>query len=138
MKKFLPLIGVLIIGGALFFIYKNAPEKSNMENTAPDVTMEASALFSEFSDDEAAANEKYLNKVVIVSGAVAQTVSGENGKMPNLSLKTGDEFGSVICSFDDRSTFEKFEFHADENVKLKCVCMDYYRDVKLVDCVFVK
>lgn len=134
MKKILVVFSILLIGAALFLLLKNTAEKSTVENATPDVSVDASALFAEFSSDESAANEKYLNKVVVVSGTVAKTVGSENGAMPTLRLESGREEGAVLCIFDRQLEHQRKEFHTGENVTLQCLCMDYYRDVKLVGC----
>ena len=136
MKKILPLIGILLVAAALFFISRHAPEKSRMENAPVDVSISAPALFAEFMEDESAANEKYLNKVVVVSGTVQNAITNKSGGMPTLHFETKNPAGKVICVFDPQTEHARPEFHPGEQLSLKCTCMDFYRDVKLVDCVF--
>ena len=135
MKKYLPIVIIILLGAAVFYIYKQAPESTGIKRAKVDVEIEAPTLFAEFMADESAANEKYLNKVVAITGMVADVTTNRNTGMPILRLETNRSSGFVDCELDAETEHRRPEFHPGERIALKCVCMDFYEHVKLVDCV---
>ena len=141
MKKLLPpLLGILLIGAVFYFLLKGNQQKG-MHATTSDMTISAVELFADFQQDESAANQKYLNKTVEIKGEISDIKKGRNG-MPKLTLaanpayRTGRHptFG-ILCTFDAQSKHPRQEFHLGEEVVLKCICMDYYNNVELTNCV---
>lgn len=105
-----------------------------MHSATADLSISAIELYADFRQDESAANEKYLNKTVVVQGEVIAISKGKNG-MPRLKLfSKGTSFG-VQCLLDKESPHQRLEFHEGEMVTMKCICMDYYNDVELTNCV---
>ncbi len=134
MKKFLPLIAFLAILIIAYFLFFPKKPTSNMHQAKVDMAISAIELYADFRQDETAANEKFLNKTVVVEGEVIGISTGKNG-MPQLKLfSEGTSFG-VRCLLDKESEHKRLEFHQGETVTLKCICMDYYNDVELTNCV---
>ena len=137
MKKSLPLLALLLIAVATYFLFFGDSPPSDMRHTKSDLSLTAIELYADFREDEAAANEKFLNKTLVVHGEVIDVKTGKNG-MPRLKLfSKGTSFG-VQCLMDKESKQARMEYHLGEIVKLKCICMDYYNDVELTNCVEVK
>jgi hypothetical protein len=103
-------------------------DKTNFEITAID-------LVQEFSSDETAANTKYLNKVIEVSGRVAKVEDIEDGF--NVYLQEPDHLSGVICGFNPEVA-QKEDFILDEIIKVKGLCTGYLFDVVFVKCVLLK
>lgn len=133
MKKYLPYLLFLLVCTVIYLFLKKPGERS-MRRTPADATVEAPTLFNEFYNDEAAANENYLNKVVKLTGKV-KTSSKDKDGLPELELESGSPLGTIRCAFDPRSDHRRRPFEQGEAVQLKCICTDFYRDVKLVRCV---
>jgi hypothetical protein len=133
MKKIL-LIGltIAVIGIGIGLMMYNKPHE-NMANAKVDASIEAPALFSAFSTDEAAANEKYLNKTVAVTGTVSET-KNENGAV-SVMLASDDLMFGVKCELDALSEHKRKEFQSGEKVTFKCICTGYLSDVVLTRCV---
>jgi hypothetical protein len=136
MKYLKVLLPLLIIGGGFAYYLYNKPHK-NMEQASADLSIAADQLFKAFSEDEAAANTAYLNKVVQVSGKVRSSSLDENGN-PSVVLESGDELSGVVCQMDELSKDQRKEFSAGEDVTFKCMCTGMLMDVVLVRCVEVK
>ncbi|KAA3624091.1 MAG: hypothetical protein DWQ02_23520 [Bacteroidetes bacterium] len=133
--KFLKIVIVLLfIGGAIGFYLFNKPHK-NMNKAKADIKIEAPELFSAFESDELAANEKYLDKVVEVTGVVSE-VKQEDGII-SVVLETEDLMFGVICQLDEYSESRKSDFKIGESVTLKGLCTGSLMDVVLVRCVEV-
>jgi len=134
MKKLLLIGGLLaIIGaGAGFYLY-NKPHQ-NIRSAEADFRMTAAELFSEYEADEAAANGKYLGKVIEVTGVVQESGSDEEGKT-SITLEGGGMMFGVICKLDDFSEAKRTEFAEGEQVTFKGECTGMLMDVVLVRCV---
>ena len=105
-----------------------------MHRVKADLSVSAVALYADFQQDEAAANEKYLNKTIVVNGEIVDIGDARKG-MPKLKLASKDNQYGVVCSMDPESPHRRKEYHKGEIVTLKCICMDYYNDVELTNCV---
>jgi hypothetical protein len=128
MKKI--LIPVIIIGiiavGIGYYMY-NKPVAS-LENKKADVSVTANQIISEYEADEKAANEKYLGKVVEVSGTVS-TITDEGGKV-KVQLQTDNPMALVICELEDGK--DAGQIQAGQQAKVKGLCSGYLSDVVLV------
>ncbi|MEK7253942.1 MAG: hypothetical protein AAB316_04305 [Bacteroidota bacterium] len=124
MKKIL-LFGLLIavVGIGIGYMIYNKPHK-NMASAKADYTLDAKVLVAEFSSDEAAANEKYLGKIITVTGSVAEVTTDDNGN-PSVMLDTGDPMAAVKCNLDFASKPKRTEFQTGETVTLKGDCSGF-------------
>lgn len=136
-KIIFSIIGIVAIGGLATGIYLwNKPHK-NMQRAAADLTVAATDLMAAFKNDENAANAKYLDKVVAVSGKVRETTT--NGGVTVISLDAADDFGSITCELDQRSEQSRTTFSPGESITLKGMCAGNNGiDVVLVRCVLVE
>ena len=134
MKRLLG-IGLLLalLGlGVGYFMY-NKPHQ-NMDKAKVDVALEASELFTAFETNEAEANEKYLDKIIKVSGTVKEVSTDDKGNI-SVTLESGSEMFGVICQMDDLTEHAKTNFEPGEQVTFKGVCTGMLMDVVLVRCV---
>ncbi|MCB0521483.1 MAG: hypothetical protein H6577_25635 [Lewinellaceae bacterium] len=135
-KVFLFLLVLAVIGVGVGWMMYNKPHE-NMENAKADMQADAKALFAAFSNDEAGANEKYLNKIVAVSGTVADASKDEGGNT-SVMLESEDMMFGVKCELDPLSAHKRTEFQKGEQVTMKCICTGYLSDVVMVRCVETK
>lgn len=134
-KVLLFLVPVILIGlGVVYAIY-NKPHK-NMEKTEADLQVKAFDLFAEFENNEAKANEKYLEKVLVVEGEITDISANEAGNI-SLTLKSSSDMFGVICQMDELTEHERTEFQVGETVSIKGICTGMLMDVVLVRCVEV-
>ncbi|MFZ4543857.1 MAG: OB-fold protein [Saprospiraceae bacterium] len=130
------LIFVLVLMGGMYGYYQWNRGPQDMNSAKVDLAMDASALYSEFVADEAKANEKYLDKVILVKGAVS-SVDKSNGQVV-IMFDTGDPMGGVLCELDSYSKHDITEFVEGEIVTLKGTCSGKISDVQISRCVLVK
>lgn len=136
MKRILYLVLALIcIGAAVGYYLWNKPHE-NMQAAKTDLAIEATALFNEFNTDEAAANAKYLDKTIAVSGRVKEAGKTDDGTV-KVSLDTASDFG-VLCELDPLSQHPRTDFTPGETVTFKGNCTGLNFDVQLTRCVEVK
>lgn len=134
-KPLLFLFLLVLVVGAFLFLKKNGSSSSPatvIEQTT-EVKVEAAQLFAEFIQDEAGANEKYLNKITEVSGVVASFQTGQGS--PSVLLRTNDPAYGVRCRFDQKPGQAANKYKVGQSVRFKCVCSGYVQDVEMVQCV---
>lgn len=117
-----------IIGWRLY--HKSRP---SLNEAPPDVTITATELYKAFSQNEQEANQKFLNKVILVSGTV--TNATRDGNENSIGLSAGkDAMGEINCLLKGTPLLPK----TGETLSLKGRCTGYLMDVMLVDAVIVK
>ncbi|MBT4413422.1 MAG: hypothetical protein HOC83_04975 [Polaribacter sp.] len=127
------IIIVILIFGILgaFVGYKiyNKPHIDVAEKLA-DISISANEILSEFAADETTANTKYLDKIVAVKGVISETrIEKEKGI---ITLKTNDDFGSILCHLSAKSTKKMDKLKVGKIVIVKGICTGYLMDVILV------
>ena len=136
MKKYLKYVLLLVvIGGVSFYFYSNKPHK-NINNAAVDLELSSTQLFTDFENNEQEANQKYLDKIVEVSGKVKEVSLDEEGNT-SITLESGSEMFGVICQLDNLTKHARTNFKKGEEIKLKGICTGVLMDVVLVRCVEV-
>ena len=134
MKKILLGILVLVaIGGIVGYILYNQPHR-DIQRAEPDYTLSAPALYADFENAEATANERYLDKVIRVHGKVVELRTDDAGQT-NVVLDGGGILGGVICRSDPYSKTNLQNLNAGEEVIFQGLCTGMLMDVVLVRCV---
>lgn len=132
--KYVLLLVVILIGVGIYMY--NKPHQ-NMQRAAADFELEAPELFSQFENNEASANEKYLDKVLQVTGTIKEVGTDESGQV-TVTLDAGSSMFGVICKLDELTDHTRTDFKAGETVTLKGMCTGMLMDVVLVRCVEVQ
>jgi tRNA_anti-like len=137
------LVGILIaaLGGAAFGYYMwNKPHRS-VQN-AGGVKVTAADLLSQYIQDSAAANKKYTEKVVEVSGDVVEATPNQQNQ-PVIKLKTTQDGAFINCTFEEKTVTA----NPGAKITVKGICSGYSGgdaemglpgDVVLVRCYLVK
>jgi hypothetical protein len=136
MKKILiyGLVLALIAASVGFYLY-NKPHQ-NMNRAKSDLSLSATELFTDFENDEANANTKYLDKIVEVQGIVKEISTDETGTT-SVTLESGSDMFGVICQMDNLTDHKRTAFQKGEEVTLKGICTGVLMDVVLVRCIEV-
>jgi hypothetical protein len=127
-------IGILILilaACAYGWHMLNKPHTSAGDQSA-DVTVNADTLYHQFSSDENAANAKYMNKVIEVSGKLAEIQHNGNSEIWILSTQTGG--GGINCQLFAGTKVDP-EPKPGDPVTVKGRCSGFLMDVNLSDCV---
>ena len=127
--------GCIVICAAIgWFIYNmyNEPHKG-VADVKPDIQTTAADLYNDFQRDETAANKKYLNKVIEVTGNVSE-VQNVNGSQIILLSSTGD-MGGISCQLTNDENSKRNIVKKSTIITVKGKCSGYLMDVNLVDCV---
>lgn len=136
MKKrlFISLIIGIVIAASIGFYLFNKPH-ADIRSQAPVATLSASELFKAYSEDEAAANQKYAGKVVEINGLIYSLDEGSQGDL-NILFMDDDEMFGVACTIDQEEDID--ELTEGQEITIKGECSGMLSDVVLIRCVIVK
>ena len=128
----IPLLLLLAAAWAYHLYVK--PHQSAAGETA-DFTIEADSLYSQYQTNEHAADQKYLGKVIEVSGKLSDIQ--HNGKAEVWILSPQGTGGGINCQLFAGIKSDP-EPKSGDIVTVKGRCTGYLMDVNLVDCVMRK
>jgi hypothetical protein len=128
-------VSVIVLAGILFGLYMYNLKPKDLQKVKPDLIMTAVDLQKAFEDNEDAANSKYVNKVIEVTGIIESIKPGDN-KTLSISLKTGSPLSSVNCTFQSTPDISKIK--VSEQIILRGECSGFLMDVLLNKCVVVQ
>ena len=128
------LFVVFFIGlaGILAGLYMYNMKQKDMAKTKPDFVISATNLQKEFEDDETGASAKFVNKVVEVTGIISSVKPTENNGI-SVTLVTGSDFSSVICTFTVVKDAEMLK--QGKEITIRGECSGFLMDVLLNNCV---
>lgn len=113
----LALTGLLMVGGASGYFMWNKPHQ-DLTADAADFTTNPAELFGKFSADETTANQTYGNKIVELSGTVAEkTEVGKQGVAILLEVP-GEMFG-INCVFEPEDAASLSSVEAGSTITLR-------------------
>lgn len=123
-----------LLGGSigLYLWFKPVP---GIESLNTEISIPANDLFLAYEADENMANEKYLNKVVEVTGLVREIKTNEAG-FPVVVLETDDMMFGVICEFESKDPLPR-DVQAGALITIKGLCNGKLLDVVLNRSVFI-
>jgi hypothetical protein len=125
-------IGLVGIGVGIYLF--RMPHK-DLGKAKPDFVITAVDLQKAFEENESAATAKYVNKIIEVSGTIESVKPGEGNSL-NVTLKTGSDLSSVICTFVSSSNPTKLT--AGNHVTIRGECSGFLMDVLLNNCSLMK
>ena len=125
---FIALFGILY-GLMMFF-----RQHSDLSKAKPDYIVTAVTLQKEFEDSEAAASAKYIKKILEVSGSIASVTQADSNNV-NISLKSGNDLSSVICTF---ASANPSKFKTGDEITIRGECSGFLMDVLLNYCAVVQ
>lgn len=136
-KKIILAVFVLALAAAGYgwYQYQKAPPDIRQEKAG--IEIGAVDLLIAFQQDEPAANSKYVDKVLIVSGSVTGVQTDSSGGHTTVYLQTNDLMAAVTCSFyQDDEGVKKIK--TGSTARIKGVCTGMLTDVILNKCSLVE
>ena len=117
------------VGGMMYF-----KPHADLNSLTADYHMTAADVLAAFSEDENTANQKYVDKVIEVSGVVADvTDTGDGGVV--IALRDEGEMLGVNCSFQAADAAKAKALSVGDEVSIKGFCSGMLMDVNLNRCV---
>lgn len=134
-KIVLAVVLFIAIAGIGAGLYLYNLKHKDLSNVKPDFVITATDLQKVFEENESRANAMYINKVIEVSGEVSSVKPGENNTI-SITLKTGSEMSSVICTFP--ASGKLVSLTQGSPVTIRGECSGYLMDVLLNNCAIPK
>jgi hypothetical protein len=122
------------LGGILAALIMFNKKHVDTSKAKPDYVLTATALQKEFEENEKEASARYIKKIIEVSGDIASITPADSNNL-NISLKTGNELSSVICTFP--ASGEALKLKPGDEVTLRGECSGFLMDVLLNNCATV-
>lgn len=118
-------LAALIVGGTIAYrIYTKPHRDVSLEKG---LAITAQELMEAFVADETAANAKYLDKAIELSGEIAEITSNQEGNTV-VNVKTKDAFFVVNCSFKTNPP----ALTVGQTIQFKGICTGYVPNDKIV------
>lgn len=137
-KKILFSILILgLIGASIgFYLYTKPPR--DISSTKEDFVLNVEEFYKEFMTNEASANTKYLNKVIIVEGIVTE-IQLENSEEPTLSISSQNGDSKLTCGFNKNLTSTITSLKSGNKVTLKGKCdgKNMFDEIVFTQCSFL-
>jgi hypothetical protein len=121
--------GLILAAGIAYYLY-NKPHR-DVASEQPAFELTADVLYDEYEADENTANAKYLDKIVEVSGTVAEVGTNDAGQTNVIIAAENAMLGGVSATFDETPSNAIVEGQA---LTVKCRCTGKLMDVVLVNC----
>jgi hypothetical protein len=128
-------------GGAILFLgitgaytgYKMWTKPHRNVAEAKAAVISSAQLAADYESNEQSSNQKYLDKVLLVSGEVDDVTKNQLGQ--TIVVVKGTDMCGVRCTIEDKKIAE---LKPGSAVSLKGICTGYLTDVVLVRCVYAK
>lgn len=122
-KKYLPLSFILLL--IVVYAVWNKPHK-NYSNTKPNITISSSNFINEFKANSTLATEKYLNKIILVTGNTTDKLT------KSVVIDNG-----IVCTLDSSSikALELIQINNNVSIKGRFVGFDdLFEEIRLDHC----
>lgn len=128
------IVTFIALSGILAALYLYNLKATDMSKARPDFVISSSVLQKAFEDDETAASAKYIEKILEVSGTISSVKPGENNIL-NISLQTGSDLSSVICTLP--AVTDQSKLMIGDKITLRGECSGFLMDVLLNNCAVI-
>jgi hypothetical protein len=125
-------VALAVILAALY--YYNL-KQTDMSKAKPDYVLSSTFLLKAFEDNETEASTKYINKIIEVTGVISVVEAAKDNTI-NVSLVTGSDHSSVICTFP--AVKDQSGLKPGEEITLRGECSGYLMDVLLNNCAVIQ
>ena len=128
---------VFLLSGISVGLYLYNKQHKDVTKVNPDYIMDARELLTAFMADEKAASEKYINKVIEVTGLVASAEFGSADSTLSLTLSGNGDGSGVICTFNGITSKSPFSYKKGVTITVRGECSGFLMDVLLNNCALV-
>lgn len=132
------VIGLAIAGVIIYGIYLYNKPHADIGSKQPEFVSTAQMIYREFETNLNAAQKKYKEKVVKVSGAVAAVRKNQEGAY---SILLNGEGGIINCEFTDKAPDLEKQIAVDDEISVKGLMVGYndlLSEVQLKKCMIVE
>jgi len=126
-KRILLAVLLIIIAGAIYIYNEYNRTNANISSEKPAFTVQATELLNAFTADDSAASNKYVGKIISITGLVKNMNQDERGYY-TLSLGDTSSMSSVRCSVDSMYTDRATAIKPGMIIKIKGNCTGFNED----------
>lgn len=121
------VILIVVAGGALYGYKEYSRTNKDLSRTRADISASAADLVREYESNDAAANTKYLGKIIDVTGSVKEVTKDEGGYF---TIVLGDTAGlsSVRCAMDSSHQDDAARVSNGSSVMIRGACTGFNKD----------
>jgi hypothetical protein len=130
------IIALVIVGGAAVAYYMYQKPVESLRDAEVAASLPGTELFSEFEQDLAASNKKYVGKVLKVNGQVIDKLTNADSSQ-TLVLASSDPIFGVKCRLDPKDNPATIPGKG-ATVTVKGLCTGLNADVELNQCIILK
>ena len=129
----------VVLLAVLYGVKEYFRTKNDLSDERSVATLSAQQLITAFETDSLGSNNRYVNRVLTVSGTVTGVQASENPVV--ITLGEEEIMSSVQCSMDSTHANEYTHFAAGKRISVKGICTGslqdaiFGTDVKLNRCV---
>ncbi len=105
----------------------------DIKNSSPKLKVTAQEILKDFEDDEALANKKYVDNLILVKGVITN-ISYENG-ISIITLNGENDLANIICHILPEANQDVLRLKKGEQITVKGICTGNLLDVMMVRCV---
>lgn len=128
-NKIILLFSIFLVAlAAYFYVSSEISRKSpSMAVSQEDFKVEASNLLSEFEANSSLANQKYLGKIILLSGNLKSIEKSDKG-FYTLVLGDSSSMSSVRCSMDNSTQIDSNKLSVGSKIQLRGECTGFNPD----------
>lgn len=127
----------ILLSGISVGLYLYNKKHKDLTKVNADYIMDAHQLVTSFMTDEKSASEKYINKVIEVTGLVTSAEFGSADSTLSLTLTGYGDNSGVICTFNGITDKSQVSYKDGESLTVRGECSGVLMDVLLNNCAVV-
>lgn len=133
--KYLVIVSFVFLVAIILGIYLYNKPHENISNKSPDYVINALELYNEFETNEEAANQKYLDRILQVSGTITD-ITNENDQTFTFVLSDPGKFGGVSFSIN-KEALNGNSYDKGDLLSVKGKCTGMLMEVVLTNCSII-
>lgn len=118
--------------GAWYYVFVYAKNHHRIAAEETCIVISASNIVKEYQANESAANTRYLNKALQISGVVSEVKKDQIGNT-TVTIKSEDPFASVFCTLAEKA--DAAAAVVGKHVSVKGICTGFLSDVVIAGAV---
>lgn len=127
-KRIIGSIILLVVAGGSFYAYKQYSRKNkDLSNVKADIKLTAATLIREYEASDSVSNEKYLGKILEVTGNL-RNVEKDGSAYYTVVLGDTTNMSSIRCSMDTTHQQDAAGLEPNSSIVVRGACTGFIRD----------
>lgn len=126
-KKFFIGLAIIAITGGLYGYQEYTRKNESLNYVKANFKIQANALVKEFEENEKKASEKFLDKIIAVSGTIREVIKDDKGYY-SIVLDGDENMSTVRCSMNSIDQDEMGLLKKGNIIMIKGACTGFNAD----------